>query len=129
MRFYRKNYGFWIHDIISKSSYITVGNVGLFGTVFEIASGGTKFLGGHFVDTHSPKWILIVALAVIGAANLAVITAWTVLPPSFAMPTMLLAWGINGALQGFGWPALCRIFMHWFPDPKTRGKFRWYDDI
>ena len=33
-----------------------------------------------------------------------------------------MLWGINGFAQAFGWPALAKIFINWFPDPSERGK-------
>ena len=96
---------------------VTVVDVGLFGSAFELCGGVARILGGVFVDTSSPSRVLTLSLIVVGLSNLCFF-----LPPTVGGKVAL--WGVNGFALALAWPALTRIFMAWFPDPKERGT--WY---
>lgn len=103
-----------------KEGLIAAGDLGMFGSWFEILGGVCKVCGGIFVDRYSPVAIYSASLFFIGVASACFFI-------SNSLTVQVSLWTINGMAQAFAWPALCRIFMAWFPVPSVRG--RWYSGL
>ncbi|GAB5367276.1 hypothetical protein AAMO2058_001216300 [Amorphochlora amoebiformis] len=113
----QKNYAFWLQALIEEEGWKQE-QAGAFGSAFQISSGISKLFNGPVVDAFSPTLALAGSLMVISVSN------GLMFRFSQGATINLLLWTINGVFQGVGWPALARIFISWFPDPKTRGT--WY---
>lgn len=112
----RKNYGFWLRPIISEFGYAK-GHAGLIGSTLEVTYGMCSFLNGVVIDTRSPKHLLMAGLLLSALANVGV-------AGTESLPLIVVAWGLNGAVQSVGWPSATNVFLTWFPDPAARGA--WY---
>eukprot|EP00039_Didymoeca_costata_P017670 m.328772 g.328772 ORF g.328772 m.328772 type:complete len:448 (-) comp16566_c0_seq6:4150-5493(-) len=111
--FNKKNLAYFMPHLMETLN-LTKGEVGILGSVFEMASAIASLYGGILVDSMSPKALLVVALLVSGFANFCMCFS-----PSIKISALL--WGLNGLAQSFGWPCIAKIFMAWFPDPAERG--------
>lgn len=82
-------------------------NLGILASLFALAYGVSKFIGGVTSDKYSPRNLFALSLLGASASNL-----------MFAMGSSLymlaFAWGMNGFFQGFCWPALAAILKAWF---------------
>lgn len=112
----RKGYGYWLgHMVIERG--IPRHIAALSGSTFEICGGLSKIFLAFLVDVNSPVKVLGLALTASAGIN--------ILLCAFEDPHVIaFLWGLNGIVQALGWPAIAKIFMEWFPDPKERG--RWY---
>jgi len=113
-----------------KGSDDAAANVGAFSSAFEGAGGLGKIFGGFVVDWFSPTAVLVGSLAVSGGSHALLIVVCLVAAAanagagSASVSALSLVWGLNGLAQSFAWPAIARVFMAFFPDPRARGK--WY---
>ena len=119
----RKGYSFWLPHLIQEAGLTNV-SVGSLGSAFQVCGAIAKVGLAVFVDTHSPTLVLGGALLLSAGTNVGM--CWLSLSTSSGgtvVWAMALLWGLNGAAQAIGWPALARIFMAWY-EPTERGK--WY---
>lgn len=81
--------------------------VGLFGTIFYISYGLSKFLSGVISDRSNPRYFMSIGLIVTGVLNIIFgFSSWMVL--------FSLIWFLNGMFQGWGWPPCARLLTHWY---------------
>jgi [ribosomal protein S5]-alanine N-acetyltransferase len=109
----RKGYGLWMEHSIAELG-VPKRIASLPGSAFEIFGGFSKVFLAFVVDVNSPARVL--GLALIGSALCNLLLCFV-----DNRYWIALIWGINGVLQALGWPALAKVFLLWFPDPKTRG--------
>ena len=84
-------------------------------SAFSLAYGLSKFVGNLATDHVSPSSLFAGALCLAGVANFSFALLAPGLPGHWRGPALQLVWGINGGVQGFGWPALSAILLQWFP--------------
>ena len=97
------------------------GQAGLIGSTWQLSSGIAKVFGGILVDTYPPKLILVGALLCTALCNVCFGILATYSSTAEAIPMLALIWGVSGMFQSLGWPALAKIYMRTFTDPKERG--------
>jgi OPA family sugar phosphate sensor protein UhpC-like MFS transporter len=124
----RKNYPLLLPNLAA-AELLTTSQAGIVASVFEAVVGVVKLVCGVWVDrAASPAKLLSGCLAVAGGSCLAMqATFWLLAGKSMGTARLVLVaifWSANGAGQAVAWPALAKVFMAWFPDPKTRGF--WY---
>ena len=115
----KRNYAFWKDDMVLEGLATPLA-VGSLGALYESASGVSKVAGSVLVDLVSPTLLLSASLAAQGLSCVLLLGLLPLVP----FPVAAWAWGLNGFVQSFSWPALTRIFMAWFPVPEERGM--WY---
>jgi len=81
--------------------------LGIFGSVFAIAYGCSKFLSGILSDRSNPRYFMAIGLILTGFLNF-------FFGFSSSIFVMALFWGINGIFQGWGWPPCGRLLTHWY---------------
>ena len=97
------------------------GQAGLIGSAWQLSSGFCKVFGGILVDSYPPKVILAGALLCTALCNVLFgLFASRATTPD-AVPILAVIWGLSGAFQSLGWPALAKIYMRTFTDPAERG--------
>ena len=116
----KRNYAFWKDDAVL-DGVASAEMMGTLGALYESASGVSKVAGAVLVDVVSPTLVLAASLAAQGGSCLLLLALlqWRV---PFALARG--AWGVNGFVQAFAWPAAARVFLAWFPRPEDRGL--WY---
>ena len=82
-------------------------DIGLLGTLFYLAYGGSKFVSGMVHDRIGARWFMGVGLLMTGVLNIAFAF-------SASLPALLLVWTLNGFFQGWGWPPCARLLTHWY---------------
>ena len=97
------------------------GQAGLIGSAWQLSSGVAKVFGGILVDTYPPKLILAGALLCSALCNIAFGLVASGASSPEAVPILALIWGVSGAFQSLGWPALAKIYLRTFTDPGERG--------
>jgi len=121
----KRNYAFWLPDFTRE--YPHNGSVG---SLWELANAVAKVVGGVLVDLHSPTAVLSLCLGLQGVTSALFLVPFMLLGathPAAAFTASAGLWALNGAANAMLWPALARIFMSWFPDPKQRGV--WYSAL
>jgi len=83
--------------------------LGAINSAFAIMYGLSKFFGGVASDFVSCRLLFAGGLFFAGVSNL--------LFPMIAgsLTYLCVVWGVNGAVQGVGWPSLSKILLDWFP--------------
>ena len=124
----RKNFPLLLPSL-DRTGLLTTGQAGVVASVFEASVGLVKLFCGVFVDRHKdPAALLSQCLTVAGGSCLLMqATFWFIRGHSVSavrVALVALFWSANGAGQAVAWPALARVFMNWFPDPRVRGF--WY---
>lgn len=82
-------------------------DIGLLGTLFYLAYGGSKFVSGMVHDRIGARWFMGVGLLMTGVLNIAFAF-------SASLPALLVVWTLNGFFQGWGWPPCARLLTHWY---------------
>eukprot|EP00927_Polykrikos_kofoidii_P046763 TRINITY_DN40903_c0_g1_i1.p1 TRINITY_DN40903_c0_g1~~TRINITY_DN40903_c0_g1_i1.p1 ORF type:complete len:513 (-),score=58.13 TRINITY_DN40903_c0_g1_i1:135-1673(-) len=90
--------------------------LGQLSSLFPLAYGSSRFIGGVLGDRMSPKKVFALGLAVCGMLNVA-------FGLSSSMPFFVAIWFLNGCFQGLAAPPCVKLITNWF-DPKERG-FWW----
>jgi len=100
-----------------------LGQLGQLSTVYPVAYGSSRFIGGVLSDRLSPKQVFTLGVAICGALNVA-------FGLSSSMPFFMLFWFLNGCFQGLAAPAVVKILANWF-EPAERGKWWavWHSSI
>eukprot|EP00756_Hemistasia_phaeocysticola_P049422 Hpha_TRINITY_DN23894_c0_g1::TRINITY_DN23894_c0_g1_i1::g.109912::m.109912/K07783/uhpC; MFS transporter, OPA family, sugar phosphate sensor protein UhpC len=89
-------------------------DIGTLHSTFNIAYGVSKFAGNLLTD-YFPAGILYGAgLGLAALANITMAYSSSVLLSS-------IVWGLNGLVQGVGWPALSVVVMAWYPKDRRGG--------
>ena len=78
------------------------GDIGLLGTLFYLAYGGSKFVSGIVSDRTQARWIMGIGLMMTGVLNVVFTLCHT-------LPALLIVWTLNGFFQGWGWPPCCQL--------------------
>lgn len=95
--------------------HLTKVDVGIFGTIFYISYGLSKFLSGIISDRSNPRYFMSIGLIITGVLNII-----------FGFSTYIflfsLIWFLNGMFQGWGWPPCARLLTHWYSQ-KERGSW------
>jgi len=93
-----------------------LGQLGQLSSVYPLAYGSSRFLGGLLSDRLSPKQVFALGLAICGSLNIA-------FGLSSSMPLFIGFWLLNGCFQGLAAPAIVKMIANWFT-PAERG-FWW----
>ena len=96
-----------------KTSFLSETDIGSISTAFSASYGLSKFVGGVLADFLSCSSLFALGLALAGGCNV----LFAIVEDKHLL---VYIWGLNGLLQGVGWPALSTILLNWFP-PKNRG--------
>lgn len=110
------------HDL-QRDLGFTKAEIGLISSSFAAAYGACKFFGGIASDSISCRVLFAAGLVVAAVANVLFAMIPVFLPDSsgrLAVSLSSLCWGLNGAVQGLGWPSLSKILIAWF-DKSSRG--------
>mmetsp|Transcript_147859 Transcript_147859/g.474664 ORF Transcript_147859/g.474664 Transcript_147859/m.474664 type:complete len:548 (-) Transcript_147859:210-1853(-) len=94
----------------------SLAQIGQLSSLFPLAYGSSRFLGGVLGDRMSPSKVFCLGLSVCGALNIA-------FGLSSSLPMFALIWCLNGCFQGLVAPPCVKMITNWF-DPKERG-FWW----
>lgn len=90
--------------------------IGKLQSLFPLAYGSSRFLGGLLGDLLSPKRVFALGLCVCSLLNIA-------FGMSSTLPQFAFFWLLNGCFQGLAAPPCVKMITNWF-DPKERG-FWW----
>ena len=90
--------------------------IGKLQSLFPLAYGSSRFLGGLLGDLMSPKRVFGLGLFVCSLLNIA-------FGLSSTLPQFAFCWLLNGCFQGLAAPPCVKMITNWF-DPKERG-FWW----
>ncbi|CAE8649378.1 unnamed protein product, partial [Polarella glacialis] len=90
--------------------------LGQLSSLFPLAYGSSRFLGGVLGDLMSPKKVFVLGLSVCSLLNIA-------FGLSSTLPQFAFFWFLNGCFQGLVAPPCVKMITNWF-DPKERG-FWW----
>lgn len=90
-----------------------IADIGQMYSTCSLAYGASKFIASILTDFMSCRHLFVLGLAAAGGANIA-------MAASGSAGVLTLVWGLNGVVQGFGWPSLSAIIIAWFP-PHRRG--------
>jgi len=94
----------------------SLAQIGQLSSLFPLAYGSSRFLGGVLGDKMSPSKVFCLGLSICGALNVA-------FGLSSTLPMFALFWFLNGCFQGLAAPPCVKMITNWF-DPKERG-FWW----
>ncbi|MFC0227990.1 MFS transporter family glucose-6-phosphate receptor UhpC [Serratia aquatilis] len=83
------------------------GDIGLLGTLFYLAYGGSKFVSGIVSDRSQVRWFMGVGLFITGVLN--ILFAFC-----HSLTALLVVWTLNGFFQGWGWPPCAKILTSWY---------------
>ncbi|OWF74917.1 regulatory protein UhpC [Yersinia frederiksenii] len=83
------------------------GDIGLLGTLFYLAYGGSKFVSGIVSDRTQARWIMGIGLMMTGVLNVVFTLCHT-------LPALLVVWTLNGFFQGWGWPPCAKLLSTWY---------------
>mmetsp|Transcript_56620 Transcript_56620/g.132870 ORF Transcript_56620/g.132870 Transcript_56620/m.132870 type:complete len:540 (-) Transcript_56620:43-1662(-) len=89
--------------------------LGQLSSIFPLAYGSSRFLGGILGDRMSPRKVFALGLTICGALNVA-------FGLSSSLPYFVLFWFLNGCFQGLAAPPCVKMITNWF-DPKERGQW------
>ncbi|CAE8597231.1 unnamed protein product [Polarella glacialis] len=87
--------------------------LGQLSSLFPLAYGSSRFLGGVLGDLMSPKKVFVLGLSVCSLLNIA-------FGLSSTLPQFAFFWFLNGCFQGLVAPPCVKMITNWF-DPKERG--------
>eukprot|EP00435_Cladocopium_sp_Y103_P041310 s2034_g11.t1 len=90
--------------------------IGKLQSLFPLAYGSSRFLGGLLGDLLSPKRVFALGLCVCSLLNIA-------FGLSSTLPQFAVFWLLNGCFQGLAAPPCVKMITNWF-DPEERG-FWW----
>ncbi|CAE7199313.1 putative hexose phosphate transport protein [Symbiodinium microadriaticum] len=90
--------------------------IGKLQSLFPLAYGSSRFLGGLLGDLMSPKRVFALGLFICSLLNIA-------FGLSSTLPQFAFFWLLNGCFQGLAAPPCVKMITNWF-DPKERG-FWW----
>ena len=90
--------------------------LGQLSSLFPLAYGSSRFLGGVLADRMSPRKVFALGLAICGALNVA-------FGLSSTLPVLATIWCLNGCFQGLGASPSVKLVNNWF-DADERG-FWW----
>ena len=90
--------------------------IGKLQSLFPLAYGSSRFLGGLLGDLMSPKRVFALGLLLCSLLNIA-------FGLSSTLPQFAFFWLLNGCFQGLVAPPCVKMITNWF-DPKERG-FWW----
>lgn len=115
--FTRKSCTFAIPLLMADSSLnLSIGQLGILGSVLSITYGLSKFFSGVMADKSNPRYFMAFGLMLTGLCNIAFGLSSTVV-------MFVLFWGLNGWFQGWGWPPCAKLLTYWYSQ-KERG--RWW---
>lgn len=83
------------------------GDIGLLGTLFYLAYGGSKFVSGIVSDRSQARWFMGVGLFITGVLNI-------VFAFCHSLTALLVVWTLNGFFQGWGWPPCAKMLTSWY---------------
>ncbi|MFV9067883.1 MFS transporter family glucose-6-phosphate receptor UhpC [Serratia fonticola] len=83
------------------------GDIGLLGTLFYLAYGGSKFVSGIVSDRSQARWFMGVGLFITGVLNI-------VFAFCHSLTALLAVWTLNGFFQGWGWPPCAKMLTSWY---------------
>lgn len=92
-----------------------LGQLGQLSTVYPVAYGSSRFIGGVLSDRLSPRQVFALGVTICGSLNVA-------FGLSSSMPFFTLFWFLNGCFQGLAAPAIVKMIANWF-EPAERGKW------
>lgn len=113
--FSRKTINF-VSPFLLADLHLDKADIGVLVSVMSITYGFSKFISGVAGDRANPRYFMAFGLLITGIVNIFFGFSSSVL--AFA-----ILWGLNGAFQGFGWPACARSLTHWYSH-NERG--RWW---
>lgn len=105
----RKTFTFCIPSLVNslglnkESQY----QLGLITSSYTVAYGVSKFIAGFLADRLSSRAVFTTGLLLSGLVNVAIgfyHSLWS----------LMLLWGINGLVQGLGWPPCAALLKQWF---------------
>ncbi len=113
----RKNLAQGIPHILRENPDLTQSDLGTSLTALSVAYGLSKFFMGSLSDQSNPRYFMSIGLAISS-----LIMIFLGFNPWVYEVTWLLALihGVNGWVQGMGWPAVARTLVHWYTT-KERG--------
>lgn len=115
--FTRKSCTFAIPLLMTDPSLnLSIGQLGILGSVLSITYGLSKFFSGVMADKSNPRYFMAIGLMLTGLCNIA-------FGLSSSVSLFVLFWGLNGWFQGWGWPPCAKLLTYWYSQ-KERG--RWW---
>ncbi|MBS0366849.1 MAG: MFS transporter [Proteobacteria bacterium] len=107
----RKNLALAIPDMLKAYPAYTKAQLGTALTVLSIAYGVSKFLMGSVSDRSNPKYFLPLGLLL----SSAIMASFGLLPLAYgSLAAIIVIQGLNGWVQGMGWPPCGKTMVHWF---------------
>lgn len=102
----RKSVSF-VMPVMQSDLGLDKGDIGLLGTLFYLAYGGSKCLSGIYSDLNDTRWMMGVGLMFTGILNIVFIFC-------HSMTGLLIVWTLNGFFQGWGWPPCAKMLTSWY---------------
>lgn len=102
--------------ILSKELNLSMAELGWMVTIFSVVYGASKLFNGILGDKSNPRYLMSIGLILTGVCNF-------FFGLSSAFWAFALFWGLNGWLQGWGWPGCAKLLTHWYSQSE-RG--RWW---
>lgn len=104
--FSRKSFTFAMPAMIHELHF-TKSDLGILSTLLYVTYGVSKFVSGVLSDRANPRYFMAVGLILTGIFNIC-----------FGLGESIwwfaLFWGLNGLLQGWGWPPMTKLLTHWY---------------
>jgi OPA family glycerol-3-phosphate transporter-like MFS transporter len=107
----RKNFALAIPSILKEHPEYSKAALGSALSALSIAYGISKFLMGSVSDRSNPRYFLALGL-LLSCAITALFGVWKYVYTSLIL--MILLQGVNGWVQGMGWPPCGKTMVHWW---------------
>eukprot|EP00929_Paragymnodinium_shiwhaense_P099133 TRINITY_DN6069_c0_g1_i1.p1 TRINITY_DN6069_c0_g1~~TRINITY_DN6069_c0_g1_i1.p1 ORF type:complete len:611 (-),score=151.05 TRINITY_DN6069_c0_g1_i1:515-2347(-) len=111
--FTRQSLGYTAPVLKEAMGWTGLSELGKLSSLFPLAYGTSRFIGGVLGDRMSPKNVFIFGLTACGLLNIA-------FGCSSSLFFFALFWVLNGSLQGLGAPPCVKMLTNWF-DASERG--------
>ncbi|MGE4234228.1 MAG: phosphoglycerate transporter protein PgtP [Bacteriovoracia bacterium] len=95
---------------------ITKTQIGTIWSVLYLSYGVSKLVSGLIGDRSNPRYFMAIGLFLSAVFNLA-------FGFSTSIVTLAIFWGLNGWVQGMGWPASVRLLTQW--NSRSERGFTW----
>ena len=117
--------------LADESLALTKVDVGIVVSVYTVCAGCGKFIGGVLSDAVPPRNIFIAGLLAAALSN--AVVSFVDTPPFAALlgralrpaTAIMIAWGVNGASQGFAWPAIAQLMLRRFSAANRGAVWGW----
>ncbi|MBS0622511.1 MAG: MFS transporter [Verrucomicrobia bacterium] len=105
-----------ITAVMSADLGISLAGLGWILSISALMYGVSKFASGIISDRSNPRYFMSFGLIISGLLNI-------IFGFSGLFPVFFIVWAANGFFQGWGWPPVSRLLMHWY---SNKSRARWW---